>query len=226
METSYDSIVRPQQEKIFNAVVEFNKTDNPLALRDISKDVASKSKVDGNALAKHIQNFYRDRGDGAKFLSTKSFEELKAFHTGLVKVKLTDPSSAKELAGVLDQVTSAAQKYTEKPASVQNQERVERSAKSAGKKHPKSKATASTAARVSVAAPQSQTREETISSLLSWAQKYAKSKNHQFSQSDLSKLRIHASSNVDSPDRFKLMVQNMVSIVDHDETKVRGRHDK
>jgi len=233
---------RPAQANIFNSISAYKESSNPLALRTITKEAVTTSlfssnpKVHGGVIAGHIQNFFVDRGNGQAFLEGKSTEELSTFRKGLIKVIVNDPTSRDALAPHLEMVNRIGQerigveeqRAERRESPPKSSHRSDRSGKREAKestrhstrssKHSSRKQSSNmeaSAARVTVAEPRPLSRGEQIDSMIVWAQKEAKKSGKTFTESDISKLRIHAK--IREPEDFQLMVKNMILIVDHKE---------
>ena len=232
---------RPAQANIFNSISEYKESNNPLALRTITKEAVTTSlfsrnpKVHGGIIAGQIQNFFVDRGNGQAFLEGKSTEELATFRKGLVKIIVNDPTSRDALTPHLEMVNQIGQArlaLEEQPAvrresSPKSSHRSNRSGKreavesrhsSRSSKHSSRKQSSSmgaSAARVTVAEPRSLSQSERVDAMIAWAQKEAHRAGHTFSESDITKLRVHAK--IREPEDFQLMVKNIILIVDHKE---------
>ena len=88
-----------------------------------------------------------------------------------------------------------------------------RSSKHSSRK--KSSNMGASAARVDVAEPRALSQSQRVDAMIVWAQKEANRAGHTFSESDITKLRVHAK--IREPEDFQLMVKNMILIVDHKE---------
>ncbi|MCB1111004.1 MAG: hypothetical protein KDK64_08475, partial [Chlamydiia bacterium] len=219
--TSYSSVIKPHQDRVFNAVSNYKESQNPLALRDISKESVTTSllsrnpQVNGREIAKHIQNLFVERGDGKGYLATKTTEELATFRSGLVKIIANDIASRDALAPHLELVNQVGQSRIAQEAA--------RSAPRNESSH--SHRSAAAAARVTVdhrtpvvasSSKRTLSKDEMVGKRLRWAQHEARKNGKEFSESDLQKLTVHAKVQ-ESDSEFKKIVRNVLQIAAHEE---------